>query len=631
MALSRNGHWEVRAMSIFVPMREVRLPEPAIDITRRADGSMILRSRRKLPPYPAKATEMLDHWAARTPERLFMAKRGPGGDWVRLTYGETRAKARRIAAALLARGLSAERPLVILSGNDLEHMLLNMAAYYAGVPYAPVSPSYSLLSQDFAKLKHIVSLLTPGLVYVSDAAAYGKALAAAVPAGIEVATAGPIPADRPMTPFAQLLGAENEVSVDAAHAGVGPDTIAKFLFTSGSTGTPKGVINTQGMICSNQAMIRDSFPFLADTPPVIVDWLPWHHTFGGNHNIGIILFNGGSFYIDDGKPTPVGIVETVRNLREISPTIYFNVPKGYEELVLYLDTNVALRRRFFSRLQMLFFAGAGMAQYVFDELDRLALEACGQRVIIMSGLGATETAPSAMFCVRGMTQSGAIGLPVAGVELKLAPLADGRLEARLKGPSVTPGYWRAPEATAASYDEEGFYKLGDAVRFADEADPLKGLFFDGRLAEDFKLSSGSWVHVGPLRAQLIAALAPYARDVVITGHERDEIGVLVFPDFEACRLNSALADATPAEIISDPDVRALFRDRLTLAADAATGSSNRVARAMLLHEPPSLDGNELTDKGSINQRAVLIRRAALVEALYGDQFADFIIYTSDRR
>jgi feruloyl-CoA synthase len=618
-------------MSIFVPVRDVRLPEPAIDISRRADGSMIVRSRRKLRAYPAKATEMLDHWAGRSPDRLFMAKRGPDGEWVRLTYGETRDKARRIAAALLARGLSAERPLVILSGNDLEHMLLNMAAYYAGVPCAPVSPSYSLLSQDFAKLSYIVSLLTPGLVYASDAATYAKAIAAAIPADIELVTAGALPESRSATPFSALLAAEDGAAVDAAHAQVGPATIAKFLFTSGSTGTPKAVINTQGMICSNQAMIRDSFPFLADSSPVIVDWLPWHHTFGGNHNIGIVLFNGGSFYIDDGKPTPLGIAETVRNLREVAPTIYFNVPKGYDELVLYLDADPALRRRFFSRLQMLFFAGAGMAQYVFDELDRLALDACGQRILIMSGLGATESAPSAMFCVRGMTQSGAVGLPVAGIELKLAPLSDGRLEARLKGPSITPGYWRAPEATAASLDEEGFYKLGDAVRFADTADPLKGLFFDGRLSEDFKLSSGSWVHVGPLRAQLIAALAPYARDVVIAGHERDEIGVLVFPDFDACRITAELALAPPAEVISHEDVRALFHERLTLAADASTGSSNRVARAMLLHEPPSLDGDELTDKGSINQRAVLTRRAALVEALYADPFAEFAIVMSNRR
>ena len=326
---------------------------------------------------------------------------------------------------------------------------------------------------------------------------------------VEVVAAQSPPGGRHSTPFSDLLAETDDAAVDAALAKVGPDTIAKFLFTSGSTGMPKAVINTQRMICSNQIMIRESFPFFAETPPVIVDWLPWNHTFGGNHNIGIVLFNGGSYYIDDGKPTPMGIAETVRNLREIAPTVYFNVPKGFEELVRYLDAEPELRKHFFSRLQMLFFAGAGMSQHVFDELDRLALEACGHRIPIMSGLGATESGPSAMFCVKGMTQSGAIGLPVPGMELKLTPVSDGRMEARLKGPNITPGYWRMPEETAASFDEEGFYKLGDAVRFADENDPLKGLFFDGRIAEDFKLSTGTWVHVGALRAQLIAAFAPY--------------------------------------------------------------------------------------------------------------------------
>ncbi len=559
-----------------------------------------------------------------------MAQRGADGEWISLSYGETRNTARRIAAGLLARGLSAERPLVILSGNDLEHMLLNMGAYYAGVPYAPVSPSYSLLSTDFAKLKHIISLLTPGLVHVGNGQLFGKALAAAVSPAVEVVASESPPGGHSATPFAQLLAETNDAAVDAALAKVGPDTIAKFLFTSGSTGMPKAVINTQRMICSNQIMIRESFPFLAETPPVIVDWLPWHHTFGGNHNIGIVLFNGGSFYIDDGKPTPTGIAETVRNLREIAPTVYFNVPKGFEELVRHFDAEPELRKHFFSRLQMLFFAGAGMSQHVFDELDRLALEACGERIVIMSGLGATESGPSAMFCVKGMTQSGAIGLPVPGMELKLAPVSDGRMEARLKGPNITPGYWRMPEETSASFDEDGYYKLGDAVRFADESDPLKGFFFDGRIAEDFKLSTGTWVHVGALRAQLVAAFAPYVRDIVIAGHDRDDIGILIFPDFDACRISGELALAGPERIVACQNVRELFQSRLDRAAETATGSSNRVVRAMLMTEPPSIDGHELTDKGSINQRAVLTRRAALVDELYAEPSSSSILTISKR-
>ncbi len=616
-------------MDACAPLRDVRLPEPAIDIDRREDGSIRIRSRHPLPPYPATATEALDYWAEHAPDRLFMARRGPDGAWISLTYRETQDRARRIAAALLARGLSPERPLVILSGNDLEHMLLNMGAYYAGVPYAPVSPSYSLLSTDFGKLKHIMSLMTPGMVYVADGDQYAKAVAAAVPEHVELVAGANPPATRASTPFEALLARPDEAAVLIAECNTEPDSIAKILFTSGSTGMPKGVINTHRMISSNQIMIRESFPFLAETPPVIVDWLPWNHTFGSNHNIGIVLFNGGSFYIDDGKPTPAGIAETVRNLREIAPTVYFNVPKGFDELIRYLDAEPELRQHFFSRLQMLFFSGAGMAQYVFDALDRLAVQACGERIIIMSGLGATESGPSAMFCVKGVNQSGAVGLPVPGVELKLAPVGGGKLEARLKGPNITPGYWRQPEETEKSFDEEGFYKLGDAVRFADPGDPLKGFFFDGRLSEDFKLSSGTWVHVGPLRAQLIAAFAPYVRDIVIAGQERDAVTVLIFPDFDACRrLARGLEEATSEAIVSHPAIFALFQARLDQAATAATGSSNRVTRALLMEEPPSIDDHEMTDKGSINQRATLMRRAALVEALYAEPPSPRIIALS---
>ena len=433
----------------------------------------------------------------------------------------------------------------------------------------------------------------------------------------EIAVAVNPPAHRRVTLFEELLATTPGPETDAANAAVGPDTIAKFLFTSGSTGLPKGVINTHRMICSNQAMILASFPFFGDEPPVVVDWLPWNHTFGGNHNIGIVLFNGGTYYIDGGKPTPNGIAETVRNLREIAPTVYFNVPKGFEELVPYFRREPQLREKFFSRLKMLFFAGAGMPQHVWDDLDSLALQSCGERIVIMSGLGATESGPSALFCTKEMMRSsGAIGLPVPGIEMKLAPV-DGKLEARLKGPSITQGYWRQPDTTAASFDEEGYYKLGDAVRFADPDEPLKGFFFDGRISEDFKLSTGTWVRVGMLRASLLSVFGGYAKDVVIAGHEQDDIAILIFPDFEALRaLTGALAGASPEEVLSNGATRRLFREKLQEAAAASTGSSNRVARAILLEEPPSIDGHEITDKGSINQRAVLARRAALVEELY---------------
>ncbi len=614
----------------FGPVRDVHLGPVGVEIDRRADGTMLVRSPHPLAPYPQRITDRLEYWALRAPGRVFMARRQDGGDWRKLTYGATLQMTRKLAAALIKRGVSAERPLLILSGNDLEHALLNMACFYAGIPYAPVSPSYSLLSTDHGKLRHIVELLTPGLVFAENGEAYASAIGHTIAPDVEIAvTCNPVPG-RGSTLFADLLATPVGPEVDAANAAVGPDTIAKFLFTSGSTGMPKGVINTNRMICSNQTMIAATFPFFREEPPVIVDWLPWNHTFGGNHNIGIVLFNGGSYYIDDGKPTPNGIAETVRNLREVAPTVYFNVPKGFEELVPYFRREPGLRDKFFSRLKMMLFAGAGMAQHVWDDLDALAMESIGERVMIMSGLGATESSPSALFCTKDMTRSGAIGLPVPGVTLKLAPV-DGKLEARLKGPSITPGYWRMPDVTAAAFDEEGFYKLGDAVRFADPEQPIKGFFFDGRIAEDFKLASGTWVRVGLLRASLIATFAPLMKDVVVAGLNRDDIAVLIFPDMDACiKLVPHLANASPEEILGHEAVRAAFQAKLDEAVAKSTGSSTRVWRAKILAEPPSMDGHEITDKGSINQRAVLSRREALVEALYAEPVSPRILTPTPR-
>jgi feruloyl-CoA synthase len=405
--------------------------------------------------------------------------------------------------------------------------------------------------------------------------------------------------------------------VETTHANVGPGTIAKILFTSGSTGQPKGVVNTQSMLCANQAMIRAGFAFLADEPPVVVDWLPWNHTFGSNHNFGLVLDNGGSLYIDEGKPLPGAIAATVRNLRDIAPTIYFNVPKGFEMLLPHLEGDQALRQRFFSRLKVLFYAGASLSQHVLDALQRLAVETTGERIIFLSSLGSTETAPLAIACSWECERAGNIGLPAPGVELKLVP-RDGKLEARLKGPNIAPGYWRSPALTADAFDDEGFYKIGDALKFEDAADPAKGLLFDGRLAEDFKLATGTWVSAGPLRAAFIVHCAPLVRDVVLAGADRDEVAALVFPDLDACRkLAPDLAPTVPpAVLFADPRLRGEFSRRLDALARASSSTSKRIGRAVLLAEPPSLDLGEMTDKGSINQRAVLAHRAPLVEDLY---------------
>ena len=609
------------------PLRTVRLGSFDSVLDRRADGTITMTASQPLPPYHSKIGEPLEHWARAAPDRILLAQRDAQDTWRTFTYAQTLDAVQRIGAALLRRGLSAERPIVILSGNSIEHALLALAAMVAGIPYAPVSPAYSLMSSDFGKLRMIVDLLTPGMVFAADGGPFARALYAAVPDDIELVVAHNPLGDRPVTLFADLIGDKDAAGVAAAHAQVTPDTIAKFLFTSGSTGTPKAVINTHRMLCSNQAMISSGFAFVQDEPPVVVDWLPWSHTFGSNHNFNLVLMNGGSLYIDDGNPTPPGVPKTARNLRDIAPTIYFNVPKGYEALVPHFRADEQLRTNFFSRLKVLFYAGASLNQTTWDELTELSVAATGERVIFLSSLGSTETAPSALACTWDADRAGNIGVPFPGVELKLVP-NEGKLEARLRGPLITPGYWRQEQHTRAAFDDEGFYKIGDALKFADPSDPGKGLLFDGRLAEDFKLTSGTWVSVGPLRARFVDFLAPYVRDVVFTGADRDDVAGLVFPDIEACRKLAGLgADATPAAIVETPAVRAKFAALLKSFA-AGQGSSMRVMRLILMAEAPSLDKAEMTDKGSINQRAVLASRAATAAQLYADPLPDNVIAMS---
>lgn len=595
-------------------------------VHERPGGVIEMRSTEPLGPYPARLTDRLERWAREAPDRTLVAKRRAGGDWERVSYAEMLERARRIGQALLDRGLTPERPLVILSENDLEHLSLAFGAMWAGIPYASISPAYSLVSQDYGKLRHIVDKLTPGLVFAARGEAYARAIAAAVPGGVEiVCTAGSLQ-DRPSTSFASLLHTPVGPALDEAHDRTGPDTIVKFLFTSGSTKAPKGVINTHRMICSNLQMIAQSLAFLTDEPPVLVDWLPWNHTFGGNHNIGIVVYNGGTLYIDEGKPTPLGIPETLRNLREISPTIYFNVPKGFEEIAAAMETDAALRESLLRRVKAFFYSGAGLSQPVWDQLHRLAEMTVGERIPMMTGLGMTETAPSCMFALKPGIQSGHVGLPCPGVEVKLVPI-DGKLEVRFRGPNVMPGYWREPELTAEAFDEEGYYRTGDAARFVDPGDPQKGLMFDGRIAEDFKLATGTFVSVGPLRARIVAAGAPCVQDAVITGLDRNEVGMLVFPRLDECRKLAGLAADAPApEVLHHPAVRAFFQGLVDRLWAEGTGSANRIARAHVLADPPSIDKGEITDKGSINQRAVLTHRAALVEALYRGTSCDpFVI------
>ncbi len=598
-------------------MRDVRLGSLDVAVERRPDGTVYLQNKQPLGSYATRITDRMLHWALVAPQRIFMAERGADGEWRKLSYGEALAQVRCVATALRARGLSAERPLMILSGNDLDHAVLGLAALYAGIPYVPLSPAYSLISRDFGKLRHIIGLTTPGLVFAADGDLFGRAIEATMAADVEIVVRRHPLKSRRTTLLADLLATQADPAIDAAHDAIGPDTVAKILFTSGSTGMPKGVINTQRMLCANQEQLRTHFAFFRDEPPIILDWSPWNHTAGGNHNFNMVLYNGGTFYIDDGRPVPGAIEATVRNLREISPTWYFNVPRGYDALIPFLRQDEVLRRSFFKDLRVLYYAAASMAQHVWDALDEIASATYGERILMLTGLGSTETAPFALSAGKGMSAAGLVGLPTAGIALKLVP-SEGKLEARIRGPNVTPGYWRQPELTAAAFDEEGYYKFGDALRFADPEDVAKGLIFDGRVAEDFKLASGTWVNVGPLRAGFIDHFAPLVQDVVIAGLGRNEIAVLVFADRVACqRLCPALAPGAPVgEVFAQPELRAAFAERLRSLAAQSTGSSTRITALLLLEEPPSLDQGEMTDKGSINQRAVLSQRAGLVEELY---------------
>jgi feruloyl-CoA synthase len=583
-------------------MSASRILPSATGIRHAPDGTLYARNPHPLGSYPDRITERLHHWAERAPARVFLARRDGSERWRHVTYGRALTRVRSLAQALLDRGLSAERPLVILSGNSIEHALLGLAAMYSGIPYAPIAPAYSLLAREYTTLRALWASLRPGLVFAAEADRFVPALAAVAAPDLEIVGASAESSLR-TTPFDELEGSPASGAVDDAHARVGPDTIAKILFTSGSTGRPKGVVNTQRMLCSNQEMLRTVLPILADPPPVLCDWLPWNHTFGGNHNFGIVLYNGGTLYIDDGRPTADGFATTLMNLREVASTAYFNVPRGYDLLVPCLDADAGFAAHFFSRLEMLFCAAASLRQRVADDLTRVASRARGERIPLVTGLGATESAPFALCAGDAEFTGGRVGVPVPGVELKLAPV-DGKLEGRLRGPSITPGYWRDTELTRAAFDEEGFYRLGDALGLVDRGDPSQGFVFEGRLSEDFKLSTGTWVRVGPLRAALLAHLGDLAHDVVIAGHDRAFVSALIFPNLALC------PDCRAA------GVRERFAGRLAPLASMGTGSSTTVRRAVLLDRPPAIDAHELTDKGSVNQKAVLANRAAIVDALY---------------
>ncbi|MGI4859415.1 MAG: feruloyl-CoA synthase [Janthinobacterium lividum] len=606
--------------------RDVAVSTTGTDVLRRGDA-WYMQSQAPLQAYPERLTDRLVSGAAAHPERMLAARRGPDGAWIEISYAGMLHRARRIGQALLDRGLSPDRPLAILSGNDLEHLQLAFGAMLAGVPYAPLSPACSLASRDFGKLRHMFERLQPGLVYASDASLFGRAIAAVVPSGVEVVCAARRGDAARCTRFDALLD-PSTADIDAAYARVHAGTIAKILFTSGSTHLPKAVPTSQAMLCSNQQMLLQTVPEFAHAPPVLVDWLPWSHTYGGSHNVGIALYNGGSLYIDDGRPVPGKFAETLRNLREISPTAYFNIPKGWEALAVALEDDAALRATFLARVRLYFFGGAGLSQATWDRLDRVTGAHCGERIRIMAGLGMTETSPGCLFTTRPAMRADYIGSPAPGCEVKLAPV-DGKLELRFRGPHVMSGYWRH-EHDAAVFDAEGFYRSGDAAIFLDAGHPERGLVFDGRLAEDFKLGSGTFVSVGPLRARVVTRGAPYVQDAVVTGINHNDIGLLVFPGVEDCRRLAGLpSGATLSEIAAAQPVRTFFKSLLDQLNRQSTGNATFVARLRLLDTPPSLELGEITDKGAINQRAVHQHRQELIAAMHAVATADATVILAD--
>ncbi|WP_298500733.1 feruloyl-CoA synthase [uncultured Maritimibacter sp.] len=594
-------------------LRPVALWNADVRWEERDDGSILVWQNDPLADHPEKISDRIDHWASVAPDRVWMASRGIGEvEWRRVTYGELRETVRSIGQCLLDLGLSVDRPLVILSENSIEHALMALGAQYVGIASAAIAPAYSLVSEGFEKLKGVRDQITPGAVFVDDANAFDRAIAAVFPDETLIAvTGGELTFDKvARTPVTD--------AVDAANAAITPDHVAKFMFTSGTTGNPKAVIQTHGMLASNIEQTTDCYAFARDEPPIILDWAPWNHVAAGNLIFNFAIWNGGTLHLDAGRPTKAMIGETIRNLREVQTNWYWNVPAGFEMIMAEMEKDPDFGRTFFEKMKIMYYAGAAMGQHTWDELKEASVRATGEEILLATGLGATETAPFALFQTEPQANPGNIGVPAKGIVLKLVP-TEGKMEARVKGPNVTPGYWRDDKLTAEAFDDEGFYKLGDALRFAVPGDPAKGFFFDGRVAENFKLGTGTWVSVGALRAKLTDALGGLARDVVLVGEGHDSLGALLVPFRPAMERVVPGGDGmSDAELYAHPALRQAISEKLAAYNSHATGSSMRILAVMILETPLDMDKGEVTDKGSVNQRAVLRERPDLAQALYTD-------------
>lgn len=601
-----RANWaRARTLTRYVPH--------AVDREDRPDGTILLRSRHALPEPVSRSGDWLHLWAERAPYRVAVAERQRPG-WRNVTYADLLRFVRRAASFLLARGLGPDDTIAILSGNGVDHLILSLAAQYVGVPVVPLAEQYSLIPEAHDRLIYVLDKVRPRLAFADDAARYAAALGLAQLQGVEVVTARPAEIGRDLTPMDALLSHDLHPGLEAARQAVGPDTLAKIMFTSGSSADPKGVLTTHRMMCVNQAQMAAVMPFLHDVPPRITDWLPWNHVFGGTHNVNMMLAHGGTLHVDSGKPTGRGFAETLANRTAYPGTLAFNVPVGYAMIVDAIDGDADLRRHLLKDLDLIFYAGASLPQDVWDRLERAMIEVRGGLPMMASSWGLTETAPACVMVHEPIGRSGVIGVPLPGVELKLIPDEDMRCEIRVRGPNVMPGYYGDDERTAAAFDDEGFFITGDAVRFVDPHDMNQGLIFDGRVSEDFKLETGTWVQAGALRMNALKALTGLAQDLVICGHDRGEVGMFVFPPPGAVTPGNTTRGA-----VSDERLMAQVAARLCALNAHATGSAKRITRALILSEPPSVEGQEITDKGSLNIRKIMTRRADLLERLYDNE------------
>ncbi len=609
-----------------IPFRKIDFLPRDIDVERRADGVIVLRSRIPLDSYERHLPAFLRRWAGETPDETWLAqRRGPERQWLKVSYAQARQIVDSVTQALLDLKVPDGRPVMILSANSIEHALMTMAAMQARLPAAPVSAAYSLMSQDHGTLKYVFELLEPAVVLVQNARQYERALRALDLTGVTlVYVDDPVPG-LPGIAWSKLAATPAGPAVEASVAAIEPQTVGKYLLTSGSTGTPKAVINTQQMMCANVTMGQQSRPRRPGDPRArVLDWMPWNHTMGGNASFNGLLADGGTLYIDEGRPTPELFGESLRNLRELSPTYYANVPAGFSMLIAALEKDEVLARGFFKDLQILGYGGATLPDDLYVRMQRLAVKYTGTRIVFFTGWGSTETAPTATATYWATERVGLIGLPFPGIELKMVPNG-AKYELRLRGVTVMPGYLKRPDLTAAAFDEEGFYKIGDAGVFVDPADPAQGLIFGGRVVEDFKLNTGTFVHVGSLRVAAVAAASPVLQDAVVTGHDRAWVGLLAWPSLAGCRQLIGDPNASLEQAMADARVRARIAEGLAAHNKAFPGSSMRIRAVLLMAEPPSIDGRELTDKGYINQRVTIERRAALVERLYAEPAADDVI------